>query len=79
MTPLLHPSNTIVSHLLHPCYTLSVDTAYAGYGDIEISINEYTVPCTVSKSPPTYHAKFMPQKAGIHTVDIRFNGRPIQS
>ena len=59
-------------------YDLTVDTANAGYGDIEISINEYTIPCTVSKTPASYHVKFIKQCAGRHTIDIRFNGRPIQ-
>lgn len=53
---------------------VTVDASQAGHGDLEIMINEGTVPCSVqNRSNKRFHATFVPREPIPHRIHLRFN------
>jgi len=54
---------------------VTVDASQAGHGDLEIMINEGTVPCSVqNRGSKRFHASFTPREPIPHRIHLRFNG-----
>ena len=55
-----------------------VNTVRAGHGDLEITVNGGTVPCTVQPiGNRRFHASFTPRLAVPHDVEVTFNGQEV--
>jgi len=55
-----------------------VNAVNAGQGDLEITVNGGTVPCTVQpRGNRLLHASFTPRVAVPHDVEITFNGQEV--
>ena len=55
-----------------------VDAQYAGSGNLEIMVNDGTIPCSVqNRGNRQFHATFMPKEAVPHFIQMRFNGREV--
>jgi len=60
------------------CVLYTVDAVNAGQGDLDITVNGGTVPCTViSRGNRRLHASFTPRAAVPHDVEVRFNGQEV--
>jgi len=56
----------------------AVNAVNAGQGDLEITVNGGTVPCTVQpRGNRLLHASFTPRVAVPHDVEVKFNGQEI--
>ena len=56
----------------------TVDAANAGSGNLEIMVNDGTIPCSVqNRGNRQFHASFMPKDAMSHLVQMKFNGREV--
>ena len=62
------------------CYCcLLVDAAHAGSGNLEIMVNDGTIPCSVqNRGNRQFHGSFMPKEPIHHLIQMKFNGREIQ-
>ncbi len=64
------------------CYIIlsfSVDAAHAGSGNLEIMVNDGTIPCSVqNRGNRQFHASFMPKDPITHYIQMKFNGKEVQ-
>ena len=57
---------------------ISVDAQYAGSGNLEIMVNDGTIPCSVqNRGNRQFHASFMPKEPIPHYIQMRFNGKEV--
>jgi len=55
-----------------------IDTSHSGSGNLEIMVNEGTIPCSVQNSGNRrFHATFMPKEPIQHSIQMRFNGKEV--
>jgi len=60
------------------CRGHAVDASMAGWGNLEITINDGHVPCHVTqRTGSVFHACFTPRDAAVHYVAITFNGAKV--
>jgi len=60
------------------CRGHAVDASMAGWGNLEITINDGHVPCHVTqRTGSVFHASFTPRDAAVHYVAITFNGAKV--
>ena len=58
--------------------TVTVDASQAGSGNLEIMVNDGTIPCNVqNRGHRQFHASFTPEEGKPHFVQMRFNGQPV--
>ena len=85
---LLHSQLNVGSNYTAMCSSLNadskflisflVDAANAGSGNLEIMVNDGTIPCSVqNRGNRQFHASFMPKEAIPHQIQMRFNGREV--
>ena len=56
-----------------------VDAAHAGSGNLEIMVNDGTIPCSVqNRGNRQFHGSFMPKESVLHLIQMKFNGRIIK-
>lgn len=59
--------------------TIIVETAQAGPGNLEVTVNNGQVPSSAqAQSKHILAITFTPREAKAHTIDIRFNGEPVE-
>ena len=59
-------------------FVISVDAANAGAGNLEIMVNDGSVPCNVqTKATRQYHASFIPTDPVTHFVRMKFNNKDV--
>lgn len=57
---------------------LAVDASQAGSGNLEITVNNGSVPCTVQKQDGRrFLASFVPQDSIPHIIRMKFNDRDV--
>ena len=57
---------------------LTVDAQNSGSGNLEIMVNEGTIPCSVqNRGNRQFHATFVPKEAIPHFIQMRFNSREV--
>jgi len=58
--------------------TFLVETAQAGPGNLEVTVNDGRVPTSAqAQGQHTYAISFTPRDAQNHTVELRFNGQDV--
>jgi filamin len=58
--------------------TFLVETAQAGPGNLEVTVNDGRVPTSAqAQGLHTYAISFTPRDAQNHTVELRFNGQDV--
>lgn len=69
---------TISNYYLWVLINFLVETANAGPGNLEVTVNKGQV-ATVpqAQSPTQYAISFTPQDAKTHIIDLKFNGEPV--
>jgi len=69
------PTSSISDKPVH----FNIDASEAGSGNIEIRVNDGRVPCSVENcGNHKFLATFQPENGTGHTVELSFNGRPVQ-
>ena len=56
-----------------------VDTLQTGPGNLEMMVNDGTIPCTIQMSSKRiFRASFVPKEPIAHWIQMKFNGKHVQ-
>jgi len=71
-------TNLLMAVCVCVCVCCVVNAVNAGQGDLEITVNGGSVPCTVQpRGNRLLHASFTPRTAVPHDVEVHFNGQEV--